>query len=60
MLRQCVPSDKGNQNTLWGFHFVVIFCRAFLTCSTSHWVDTAAAVQPSWQPELAKEIKTTS
>ena len=33
--------------TLWGVPSVVIFCRSFLTCSTSCWADTAATVQPS-------------
>ena len=42
---------------LWGNHLVIIFWRSSLTCSTWHWVDTAATVQPNWKPKLSKENK---
>ena len=34
--------------TLCVIPLVVIFCGAFLTCSTGRWADTAATVQPNW------------
>ena len=27
---------------------LVMFCKVFFTCSTAHWADTAAIVQPNW------------
>ena len=39
---------NGHVHTLWAVHFVVILCRAFLTCSTGCWSDTAATVKLSW------------
>ena len=30
--------------TLWGVRLVVMFCEAFLTCSTGRWADIAAIV----------------
>ena len=35
-------------STFWGVRSVVMFCKAFLKCSTCCWADTAAFVQPSW------------
>ena len=49
---------SGESYLHWGIHSVVIFCRAFLTCSTGCWADTSAAVQPSWLQEQPKEKKT--
>ena len=34
--------------TLRGVQSVIMFCSAFLTCSTGHWAYTAATVQPNW------------
>ena len=34
-----------------------MFCEAFLSCSKSHWADTAAIVQPNWQQELPSDKK---
>ena len=36
-----------NYSTLCVIHSVVMFCTAFLACSTGRWADTAATVQPS-------------
>ena len=42
-------SSKGIDSfTLWGIPSFMMFCRAFLTCSTGRWADTAATVQPNW------------
>ena len=43
--------------TLWGIHSVMMFCKAFLTCSSGRWADTAAIVHPHWLPELPTENK---
>ena len=37
----------GLKYTLWGIHSVPMFCKAFLTCFTGCWTDTAAIVQPN-------------
>ena len=34
-----------------------MFCKAILKCSTGHWADTTAIVQPNWYLELPKENK---
>ena len=56
-----LPAERANTTchvlgkacTLWGVHSVVIFCRAFLTCSTSHLADTEATVAPNiWRQNL--------
>ena len=41
--------------TLCGVWSVVIFCQAFFKCSTGRWADTAATVQPNWEPEFQKD-----
>ena len=41
-----------------GRPLIVIVYRVFFTCSTGRWADTAATVQPYWQPEFPKENKT--
>ena len=46
-----------SRSTLWGVRSDVILCKAFLKCSTGRWADTAATVQPNWEPELPKEKK---
>ena len=38
---------------------VVIFCEAFLKCSSGRSADTAATVQPNWQLEFQRENITT-
>ena len=36
---------------------VLIFCGAFLTCSTGRWADTAATVQPNGNRNFRKKTK---
>ena len=31
-----------------GIQSVMIFCKAFLECSTGRWADTSVIVQPNW------------
>ena len=35
-----------SRHTLWGVRSVMMFCKAFLSCSTGRRADTAALVQP--------------
>ena len=42
---------------LRGVPSVVIFCKAFLKCSTGRWADTAATAQSNWLMELQNKTK---
>ena len=57
-LASATDEKSFSQTTLYRVRSVVIFCKAFLVCSTGHWSDTAATVEPNWWPELQKENKT--
>ena len=43
--------------TLWGVRSVVMLCKTFWTCSTGHWTDTVAIVQPNCEWNLQKKRK---
>ena len=46
-LKRAYCGTDSTQGALWGVPSVVMFCRAFKTCFTGRWADTAATVQPN-------------
>ena len=53
-----VPQIREREKLHCGVWSVVIFCKAFLKCSTGRWADTVATVQPNWITEFQKDNKT--
>ena len=60
-IHQVHPKKVKSESTLRGIHSVVIFCRAFLTCSTGRWAEMKLQLLCSpiyWWAELLIEDKT--
>ena len=48
LVNELVEQGEVSGTELQSIPSFVIFCKAFLTCSTNRWADTAATVQPNW------------